>query len=138
MLAVFGAALGAGADGNDDVNGWMYATGHSPESCGRRIVRQALALRRSGVSPGYVFRLPSGCPRIILPPGYAGRESAAGVEIYDTGTGKAIVTLAPPERNAAERVLAERDGVYDGEVWEKGQFKGRVVVHDDGRNDDGQ
>ena len=121
LLASTGAA---GAANETDTNGWTHATGHSPASCGRRIVRQILALRRSGYTPGYVFQLPSGCPRIALPHGYEGKADGRRVLIYETASGQAILAIEPPP---PAPIVQERDGVIDGEIWEHGEFKGRVV-----------
>lgn len=94
---------------------------HSPESCGRRVIRQALESGRAGVLQ---YPIPTDCPRIAFPKGYFAVETAGGAfRIYEERTNRILLLITPPA--PAPRV---KDGVVGGQVWENGVYRGRVQI----------
>jgi hypothetical protein len=120
---IMGAILGVLALGVGYA--WAY---HSPESCGRMLIKRAEKAKRRGETVGY-FPATKQCPRIRLPNGYwADPMGLPSVFVVYRDNGSRLVRVQMKEQAVKE--AAKLDGVHGLEVWDNGRLAGKVVVHE--------
>lgn len=93
--------------------------GHTPESCGRKMVKDSLRLKRLGINE---YRFPETCTRVKIPDGYTAIRGPLGTFIIYANNGHRLMEVIPPDL----RAYKEKHGVIEGQVWEHGEWKGGV------------